>query len=753
MRFSELFILLLEKGLVRNGFGLKFYLENYNNAIDEEIEEEKQVQEITTDLRQMKKMQEQAKELVPGKLNRFKFMNFLKKVGKLYYHGQKNPIDKYLEQILLEISQHRKKSANANTVFYRVLNYDESNKKVFNEYTIETILEYEEDLKRLFTAYMPENYDKQNIMLTWEEIDMLNKKTSTMSVLKLLIDANIMPTLITQEHYQDIQVRIVPPFNQLETLFYQQEQIKKIFEKDLGKKPITSKTDGDPYISFFEFQMIFVKIALETTPKDQIKKEKDVQDAICKFMQNVVQIRNKKQENDWDILKKSTKFSSTYIYRLFCPVQLQNKKKDTAATPQNTQANKSSNFSQTQTQQGSKQDLSNQQDGLNNQSQQKKTKLYENDDEYFDEPLKLLQAIENNLKFGEGLTSKFELDNIYKTLQTELPQIPPPYKPEKQVVDIQKYVPKVIGEQPPKPPVDKNAKKQKEEPKKKKKGEEERVIRWAGMPPPPPKTTYDHFNSYNDQLEFNNPFQINQKSGVMSHIEAAPVLLEEMIYPQNIPADAKKILEASILNYSQQNFYASLENLNTCYDTWLNVEDRSDLTIQNEIFFEFFKGMIFQSAGRDDLALSSFFSSKVLSDKLQMDYLDKALPYCGLGGILFRVEEYNLALRSFLKAREIRELSIGADNMETATIYNNLGCCMLKLNRNLEAITYFEIAYAIFDLELGQFHIRTSTVQRNLIKCKKQGVSFLPEFRTPWITYEKDPLKKSKPKGKSDKKK
>jgi len=40
---------------------------------------------------------------------------------------------------------------------------------------------------------------------------------------------------------------------------------------------------------------------------------------------------------------------------------------------------------------------------------------------------------------------------------------------------------------------------------------------------------------------------------------------------------------------------------------------------------------------------------------------------------------------------------------------------------------------------------------RNLTKTKKQGISYLPEFRVPWVAYEKDPLKKSKPK-KDDKK-
>ena len=77
------------------------------------------------------------------------------------------------------------------------------------------------------------------------------------------------------------------------------------------------------------------------------------------------------------------------------------------------------------------------------------------------------------------------------------------------------------------------------------------------------------------------------------------------------------------------------------------------------------------------------------------------------------MEEYELALRCFLRARELREGAIGGDNMESATVYNNIGCCMLKLGRGLEAATYFELAYAIFDLEIGQFHVRTSTVARN----------------------------------------
>ena len=40
---------------------------------------------------------------------------------------------------------------------------------------------------------MAENYEKKQIMLTWEEINILNKKMTTICMLKLLIDLNIIP--------------------------------------------------------------------------------------------------------------------------------------------------------------------------------------------------------------------------------------------------------------------------------------------------------------------------------------------------------------------------------------------------------------------------------------------------------------------------------------------------------------------------------------------------------------------------------
>lgn len=46
------------------------------------------------------------------------------------------------------------------------------------------------------------------------------------------------------------------------------------------------------------------------------------------------------------------------------------------------------------------------------------------------------------------------------------------------------------------------------------------------------------------------------------------------------------------------------------------------------------------------------------------------------------MEEPSFALRLYLKAKTIREETIGGDTVDTATVYNNLGCCMFMLERN-----------------------------------------------------------------------
>ena len=119
------------------------------------------------------------------------------------------------------------------------------------------------------------------------------------------------------------------------------------------------------------------------------------------------------------------------------------------------------------------------------------------------------------------------------------------------------------------------------------------------------------------------------------------------------------------------------------------------------------------------------------------------------------MEEPSFALRLYLKAKTVREETIGGDTVDTATVYNNLGCCMFMLERNQEAKAYFELANAIFECELGQQHERTLTSARNINKVNKTDLKIIPEYRPVWYTAVPHPAPKAKKKkkGKKGKKK
>lgn len=170
------------------------------------------------------------------------------------------------------------------------------------------------------------------------------------------------------------------------------------------------------------------------------------------------------------------------------------------------------------------------------------------------------------------------------------------------------------------------------------------------------------------------------------------------------------------------------------------------------MFFDLCIGGVYESAGKDDLALNQYIIAKNVKPRLSADHPDNAFPYCGLGSVMYHMEEPVWALRLYLKAREIREATLGGDTVDTATVYNNLGCCMMALERNEEAKAYFELANAILECELSPNHERTLTTARNIDKVKRTDIGHIPEYKTLWMTALPSPVPKTKKKGKKGKK-
>lgn len=65
------------------------------------------------------------------------------------------------------------------------------------------------------------------------------------------------------------------------------------------------------------------------------------------------------------------------------------------------------------------------------------------------------------------------------------------------------------------------------------------------------------------------------------------------------------------------------------------------------------RGSVCASAGKDDHALLHYFNCRkhIEGGKLGFVNPDRALPYFGIGEMLFEVGEYEFAARAFLKAR------------------------------------------------------------------------------------------------------
>ena len=171
----------------------------------------------------------------------------------------------------------------------------------------------------------------------------------------------------------------------------------------------------------------------------------------------------------------------------------------------------------------------------------------------------------------------------------------------------------------------------------------------------------------------------------MSEIATIPNLIQEILYPSEIPDLIRSKIEAAINQHNESNYVLAIQNFESARQEWSKYEGR-DLPDQTEMYFEFQKAQVYHSAGRDDFALKHFIGSKTFGDKL-VDSADKAIPYSGLGIVLYNTEEYEYGLRAFLKSREIRESLLGLQNVDTATTFNNCGACMFMINRTHEVST------------------------------------------------------------------
>ena len=559
------------------------------------------------------------------------------------------------------------------------------------------IFEYEAALKKLFTKYYEENFNSKKLTISWKTIEESNLQMDVMAFLKMCRLNLLIPHLLNPETLQDFIRDVVPPRTKNEIEFFKNSDLVLEYEADENfmKSDINTKPNNVK-LYFHEFEVILGKIALNCITSE---------------------------------INPLLKLNAFFVERL----NLRNRV-PSAKSLETLSAGK----------------------GV---SDEEAEEIKSENEEYVSEneiedPFHKMEIL---TKEREDALMKFEnpvdFEEILKELN-DLPEMPPeqtvaqvnppPYNMP--IMQLGKIKPKSKDDDKKKkkaPPKRKAMRRSNEPPPK--------PIKWGAKPEPQPPSSYEIFKTEKENME--KPVFPNYSKNAFGNSFVAPCIIKEVLFPPDAPPDVASLLESANTYHANADYELALKCFEEARKSWKSIENKQLLRPEFELFFELSLASVLESFGKDNLALQKFIVAKNVKD-LRFNHPDKAIPYCGIGSVLYHLKEYVWACRSYLKAREIREDYLGGDTIDTASTYNNLGCCMMCLKRFKEAEVYFNLSHAILTMELGPLHERSMTAQLNLKKVKHVTLGPIPEFKPLWNIYviDKNPKKKKGKKKKKSKK-
>ena len=216
---------------------------------------------------------------------------------------------------------------------------------------------------------------------------------------------------------------------------------------------------------------------------------------------------------------------------------------------------------------------------------------------------------------------------------------------------------------------------------------------------------------------------------ILPNSKVYPSLLKEvLIIPPLCP---QKCIESIVESMEEQvngRYEMAIRRLEKAQE--FLPKDNSLIDWQRDLFFNLSFGSLYETLGYDVQALKYYYESTRITEKLIGADTDTSLPYCFLGELFVKLQEYNWALRSFLKAKKIREETIGGETPDTAATYNNLGVVAYCMESYLPAKGFFKLAYEIYKALLGLTHPRTLLIKSNLSKMNQLNFNKEIEFKT-----------------------
>ena len=216
---------------------------------------------------------------------------------------------------------------------------------------------------------------------------------------------------------------------------------------------------------------------------------------------------------------------------------------------------------------------------------------------------------------------------------------------------------------------------------------------------------------------------------ILAHSNVYPSLLKEvLIIPPLCPHKCIELIVESMEEQVNGRYEMAIRRLEKAQE--FLPKDNSQIDWQTDLFFNLSFGSLYDSLNYDLQAFKYYYEATRITEKLIGADTDTSLPYCFLGELFVKLQEYNWALRSFLKAKQIREETIGGETLDTASVYNNLGVVAYCMGSYLPAKGFFKLAYEIYRALLGLTHPRTMLIKSNLSKMNQLNFNKEVQFKT-----------------------
>lgn len=186
----------------------------------------------------------------------------------------------------------------------------------------------------------------------------------------------------------------------------------------------------------------------------------------------------------------------------------------------------------------------------------------------------------------------------------------------------------------------------------------------------------------------------NSFKNIISNTYVYPsIIAETLMIPNKIPIEIKRLIIVAIRNVIKGNFDLGLSQLERAQ---FEINDIKLNDNQTDLFINLTFGGIFMNLNYFSMAIKFLSNAKFITSNMSNGNPDICLIYCFIGDLLLKMNEPEWALRSYWKAKSLRESCIGGDTLDTATVYNNLGVCFYHLNKYYESHGFFKLAYEIY---------------------------------------------------------